>query len=391
MAKEDEKSLGRGPGKGPSQIERGTIRHNPREDLRSTLEEIESALGRKTRLPKDKKPLEICRESYSSMPWEDRADGFLYTMSFSDGIKTFIVYRQTDWSKGRDDPFFGHLGLSRSWKAYVYKWDGNTMIKIDPNRKLTKLSDESGTPDTLLPALRASIKRDGSLLDKEVMFKGRLAEVDPTINLRQRTYELLNLVREPSVSERETLRKRGYVLIPIRAKSLGQIVAEDPYRFENDYELDDEGNVVSDWLTKYLNRRPTLRDYTPPAMIIAVRPDELLYDPYDKIDSSQKEQLRGVEMYSQEEIEWEFPDAKAVILPASVLIQADMEYRKRGRRVIFEDLHVRALDRTSVGAVRVGRGYHGGLEIGEGNIPVGPNEIRVIPALIFLRPPMIQS
>lgn len=90
--------------------------------------------------------------------------------------------------------------------------------------------------------------------------------------------------------------------------------------------------------------------YTPPvALEVAFnsrRP--FLPDGYDK---AQPEQLELVEWYSRSEIEPEFPDAKALMLPATVLAQADVAYLAKAGKPLLEARHhyARALDRGALG------------------------------------------
>ena len=50
----------------------------------------------------------------------------------------------------------------------------------------------------------------------------------PKVDLRQQTYDLLHLVRQPTEQEKEVLGRRGIVFLPLETKSYAQVVEEDP-------------------------------------------------------------------------------------------------------------------------------------------------------------------
>lgn len=61
---------------------------------------------------------------------------------------------------------------------------------------------------------------------------GRIrSETAPKVDLRQRTYELLSLVREPSDAEQEALKGRGIKFLPVTSTSYAEVVAEDQAYF----------------------------------------------------------------------------------------------------------------------------------------------------------------
>lgn len=226
--------------------------------------------------------------------------------------------------------------------------------------------------------------RDGNIWSADAR-----AKIEPDIDLHQRTWELLKLVREPTPSEQSALEREKFVFLHISTISLGEIVQRDPYYFWGDYDIFKDREVGQ---LAYLNGRPWLRDYTPQSIVIAVNPNFILPTPEYY---TPKRQLRVCEKFSQEEIEPVFPDAKAVILPAAALVQADMEYRKKKGRPLFEvsydysACYVRALDQSPGGiAIKVGRDYHGmnghALSISTGNIIIGPYSVDVLPAIIFI-------
>lgn len=150
---------------------------------------------------------------------------------------------------------------------------------------------------------------------------------------RERTYELLTIVREPLPEERKGLEAKGFVFLSVEAKTLAQVVSERPSHFWNG-ELD------------YINGRsyPDLREYTPLAMSVAYNPDQLFVP--DSCSNSQERQLRTTEKYSREEIETQFPDAKALVLPATVSAQADIAYFDRTGKALLGNRCAGALDKS---------------------------------------------
>ena len=70
-------------------------------------------------------------------------------------------------------------------------------------------------------------------------------------DLRQQTYELLALVREPTEEEKETLKKRGIVFLFTEIKSLFQVVSQDSNYFWSGEQ-------------EYVDSKTELRDYVPP-------------------------------------------------------------------------------------------------------------------------------
>lgn len=175
--------------------------------------------------------------------------------------------------------------------------------------------------------------------------KQTLKTPEAQLGLRQRTYELLSTVREPSAEERESLARKGFIFLSIEAKTLAQVVSEHPGHFWKD-EL------------QYVNGlpHPDLRTYTPKAMEVAFNPNQL-YVP-DSFNKTQAVQLNMTEEYSQTNLEKELPGAKALMLPATVGAQADIAYFKKTGKVLFRDRFARALDQTAgSNAANVGRGH----------------------------------
>lgn len=146
-------------------------------------------------------------------------------------------------------------------------------------------------------------------------------------DLRQETYELLANLREPTSKERKAFKKRGFVFLTVDAKSLGQICEEEAGYFG------------------FINSSQGLRTYTPPqAFEIAVNPKKLRIPRSN--NSSQDKQLRLTKEHSQKEIEPISAGARAVMLPATAIAQADVEYQKQNSEVLLPDFWVRALDTT---------------------------------------------
>lgn len=163
-------------------------------------------------------------------------------------------------------------------------------------------------------------------------------------NLRRKTYEYLSKVREPSATEQETLRGRGFIFLPVEAKPLVQVVSENKNHFESG-ELD------------YINgiTYPDLRTYVPPEMIVAFKPTQL-FIPNSSVFSDVATQLRETGRYFQDNPEIVLLDAKALILPSSIFAQADIVYFRRTGKLLFENCFVRALDHISKsGFAAVGR------------------------------------
>ncbi|MBI4097106.1 MAG: hypothetical protein HY428_01700 [Candidatus Levybacteria bacterium] len=187
----------------------------------------------------------------------------------------------------------------------------------------------------------------------------------PKVDLRLATFELLSRVREPSSAEQEALRARGYTFVPVGAKSLGQVVAEHPDHF---------------W---YVNNSKRLGDYTPPAMVVALRPKLALPNGFDK---SQADQLALIEAHSRD-LETEFPDAKAVMLPAVAYVQADIAYVEQTGQPLFRDFYVRALDQTDgSGVAGVGRLHPSRRLVVRGwRAHGGDPNVGAVPAVVFLQ------
>lgn len=123
------------------------------------------------------------------------------------------------------------------------------------------------------------------------------------LHLRQRTYELLSMVREAKPEEKKALRKKGFTFFDIKAMSLNQLIQKHPSHFLR------------------VNESRELREYVPPAMTIALNLEQLTV-PNSKFQPRDV-QLEMIEGQSKL-LEKEFPDAKMVMLPASAYAQVDI-------------------------------------------------------------------
>lgn len=224
---------------------------------------------------------------------------------------------------------------------------------------------------SLIPRARKLRVPDNFLDEKKPHIKIPETQLD----LRQRTYELLSKVRKPSVEEGESLTKRGFIFLPIEAKTLAQVVGENPDHFWPD-EL------------RYINGLPhlDLRTYVPKVMEVAFNPRRLYIQ--DSFNQSQAKQLRMTEEYSQTNLEKDLPGAKALMLPATVEAQADIAYFKMTKgEPLFKDRFARALDQTSSFRVAtIGRGHSGNrLCIDGWNADNGLGNIGALLAVVFLQ------
>lgn len=186
------------------------------------------------------------------------------------------------------------------------------------------------------------------------------------IDLRQATLQLLFTVREPSSAEQEALEKRGFSLFHIGNESLDQLIGKYPYHFWD------------------VNDSQRLRRYTPPAMVVAMRPENLALS--DSFKRSQIEQLAMIEEYAKS-IREELPDAHAVMLPASAYAQADIAYMEETTQPLFSNFYARALDQTDGSSVAdVGRNVPGDqLHIHDWGADYGFPYIGAVPAVVFLQ------
>lgn len=158
---------------------------------------------------------------------------------------------------------------------------------------------------------------------------------DPLQDLRTRTYDLLSRVRRPSEKEQKALKETGWFFFPIAAKSLEQLVGENPGHFGYRRNLD--------------------RGYIPPSMAVAINLEQsVIPDSYGK---SQAVQLAMIEKRSLAR-QKDFPDAREIMLPASALAQFDITVNVKKTRtdrmkemteIRFFEQRARALEGGSVG------------------------------------------
>lgn len=142
------------------------------------------------------------------------------------------------------------------------------------------------------------------------------------------TFELLERVGEPTLEEQEALTRKGFIFLPVAAKSLSQVYDDNQEYFG------------------FVNSSQSLKSYAPPQTFeIALKPNALRIPKSN--NCSQEKQLQMIGEYSQREIEQEIPNAKAIMLPATGYAQADIEFQKRNNgQKLFADYWVRALDTT---------------------------------------------
>lgn len=223
----------------------------------------------------------------------------------------------------------------------------------------------------LLMCIVASLQKRGLLPTARDFLKVK-PEVAPKIDLRQQTYDLLPLVREPSSEEKASLEKRGLVFLPVQAKSYAQVITEDP-----DYFWPNELQIA--------NRRVGLRDFTPSVMEVALNPTQLALP--DSFGKSRPVQLMMIEQYSQEEIEREFPDAKAIMLHVTAYAQIDRAYKQRTGEILFRIYFARGLDNVSeVNATYAGRiDPDGQFDVGGWYAGDGRGFVGAVPAVVFIR------
>lgn len=152
---------------------------------------------------------------------------------------------------------------------------------------------------------------------------------------------------------------------------MGQFVLEEPDHFRRE-------------TLKYVDSRPQLRDYVPPAIEVALSPTQLALP--DSFFKSRADQLKMINEYS-ESLEVEFPDARAIMLPATAYAQADKAYLEKTGHVLFRTHFARALDNAcEFSAAEVGRFRPGDrLHVGSWDVGHGYGSGGAVPAVVFLR------
>ena len=187
--------------------------------------------------------------------------------------------------------------------------------------------------------------------------------------LQQQTYELLSQGREPSRDEKDALRERGIVFLPIATKSYAKVVAEDPAHFW-DKELE------------FANTK--LREYASPVAVeVGLRPSELALP--GSFGKSRETQLTMIEDYSQE-LQKQFPNIRAIMLPSTGYAQADRAYKAQTGEVLFRNYFARVLDDNLFGgAGAAGRnGPSSQFLIIEWLTDSGRGGVGAVPAVVFV-------
>ena len=182
----------------------------------------------------------------------------------------------------------------------------------------------------------------------------------PKPDLLKQTYELLLRTREPRPEERKALEERGFAFFDIKAKSLAQLIQENPKHFG------------------YVHESGKLREYVPTAMAIALNLKQLALP--NSNSQTLAVQLEMIEE-SSKPFEQKFPDAKMVMLPASAYTQADI------RQKIFKNFFARTLDETVGSRVAgVGRNRPGfQLYVLDWRADDGLDVVVAVPAVVFLK------
>lgn len=222
-----------------------------------------------------------------------------------------------------------------------------------------------------LPEGSERAKLAGWLKEARDYNAGKKPEAVSKVDLRQQTYDLLPLVRQPSEQEKEALARRGIVFLPLETKSYAQVVAEDPDHFWED-ELD------------YANARPQLRDYVlPVAVEVGFNPAQPALP--DSFRKSRPVQLQMIEDCSQQ-LQTEFPDARVIILPSTGYAQADRVYWAKTGIVLIRGFFARALDDLSlVDAAGAGRfAPSGRFSVPGWSAGLGRGYVGAVPAVVFV-------
>lgn len=182
------------------------------------------------------------------------------------------------------------------------------------------------------------------------------------------TYSLLGSLREPTLQERATLSAKGFIFLPVSALSLLQFSEENRDYFG------------------YITPSKDLKFYTPPGDFMVAINTQLLCLPGSN-NITYAEQLTRIKEYSKLEIEPELPGARAVMLPATVLAQLDIQFQKRNDgEKLFPDFWVQALDKVfgpyaaCVGRFRPGRP----LSVDYRYRDCGYELIYAMPAVVFV-------
>lgn len=189
------------------------------------------------------------------------------------------------------------------------------------------------------------------------------------LHLFQETHDILSMVQEPNTKEREVLEAKGFVFLPTFAKSLSEVVFENPDHFFNQRD--------------FVNNVSGLRDYVPQEITVAINPRKPFIP--RSFGKSQAEQFMMIEEQSQA-LQIELPNARIVMLPASTHAQADIAYFKKTGKKLFRKF-VRCLDQNSgFFAASVGRlSRKDRLRVGDCYYTAQINSLGAVFAIVFLQ------
>lgn len=218
-------------------------------------------------------------------------------------------------------------------------------------------------------ALARVILIAAGVVDPQLEIKTEAAA--PIVGLRQKTYELLHFVVEPTNAEKEALRaSEGLVFLPMTPQSYAEIVIEDPGHFW-DNEID------------YVIGRSALQNFVPPVAVeVGLRETDLALP--DSFNKSRAVALQMIEDYSQE-VEREFPGFKAIMLPVTGYTSTDRAYSRRNPgKVLFKNCFAWSLDDFSeVRAAGAGRcSPSGRFDVGSWSAGSGGSNVGVVPAVV---------
>lgn len=168
------------------------------------------------------------------------------------------------------------------------------------------------------------------------------------------------------------MEKQGIKFLSLTSKSYAQVVTDDPTYF-CDREL------------KYASAQPDLYHALPVAVVVGLRgPSELALP--GSFSKSRETQLEMIEKYSQE-LQAQFPDCRAIMLPLTGYAQADIaSYKAATGEVLFSNCFARALDNLSgVNAAFAGRNDPSDrFSVHEWGADFGGDRVRAVPAVVFI-------
>lgn len=134
--------------------------------------------------------------------------------------------------------------------------------------------------------------------------------------LRVETYRLLDTLGEPSVEQRNVLAKMGFVLLNVEQRLLRDLLP-GPEAGTNSSRIHISGESLLS----------IVRDQVVPGpFVVAVSPDRFRIPGSN--NKTAGEQLELTANHSASEIESRIPGAKAIMLPASALVQLDNDFQR---------------------------------------------------------------